>query len=147
MRHRVERVRCPVCRNNEILRPICTGCKGEGEAIVVHHPNGIQIEVHPLSDEALLREMYPDAETPVHSRTTLAQAWMNFLQMVELMHASPMQKREMKRAFFAGAHWMLEMCSIQMDPDREPTADDVEYLQRISAEIQQFNEDIQRGSA
>lgn len=147
MRHRIERTRCPVCRNSPILRSICTGCKGTGEAIIVHHPNGIEIEVYPVGDEEMLRAMYPDAPTPVHSRTTIAQAFHNFKFVVEIVHAPPIQQREMKRAFYAGAYWMLEMCSVQMDPDRDATADDLEYLQRISAEIESFNDDIQHGRA
>lgn len=147
MRHRVERQRCPVCRDSPILRPICTGCGGTGVAIVVHYPDDIQIDVHPLKDEEMLRALYPDTPTPVHERTTLTSAWMRFRQLVEITHAPKVQQREMKRAFFAGAHWMLEMCSIQMDPSSAPTADDLEYLQRISAEIQIFNDDIQAGRA
>jgi hypothetical protein len=146
MRHRVERTRCPVCRNSDILRSICTGCKGVGEAIIVHHPNGVEISIYPLKDEARLRALYPDDETPVHERTTLVQGWEEFAKMVEVPK-HPLIRREMKRSFFGGAHWMLEMCALQMDPAAEPTADDLEYLQRISAEIQKFNDAIQRGDA
>lgn len=147
MRHRVERARCPVCRNNPVLKSICTGCNGAGEAIILHHPNGLQIEIYPLEDETRLREQHPDESTPVHERTTLNQAWQKFVVMVEIQHASYAQKREMKRAFFAGAHWMLEMLQYQMDPQGEPTADDLEYMQRISAEIMTFNDAIQSGNA
>jgi hypothetical protein len=146
VRHRVERVVCPVCKNG-FLKSICTGCDGQGEAIILHKPGGSAIEIYPLRDEAKLREQYPDEETPVFERTTLTQAWQTFMQMVEMVHASEIQKREMKRAFFAGAYWMLEMCSVQMDPQSEPTADDLEYLQRIHAEIMQFNEWVQEGKA
>lgn len=146
MRHRVERATCPVCKNG-FLKSICTGCNGDGEAIILHKPNGYEIEVYPLVEEARLRAQYPDEPTPVVERTTLTQAWESFMKMVEILHAPAEQKREMKRAFFAGAFWMLDMCSVQMDPDKGPTADDLEYLQRIHAEIQKFNEDVQEGRA
>lgn len=146
MRHRVERVKCPVCRNSPALRSICTGCMGKGQAVVVHMPGG-SIEVYDLDSEARLRQQYPDAPTPVHERTTVDQAWEKLVDEIEIRHAHPMQLREMKRAFFAGTWWMLEVLSIQMDPQGEPTADDLEYLQRISDEIQHFNEAIQEGRA
>lgn len=147
MRHRVERTRCPVCRNSPVLKSICTACNGEGEAIVVHQPDGLAIEIYSVADEAKLREQYPDESTPVHQRTTMLQAWEQFMDIVEIRHAHSVQKREMRRAFYAGAWWMLEVLGIQLDPQGEPTADDLEYMQRISAEIQKFNEDIQYGKA
>jgi hypothetical protein len=128
------------------LKGICTGCNGRGEAVILHKP-GYEVEIHDVKDEERLRAQYPDEPTPVHERTTIQQAWQNFVTVVEIQHASYAQKREMKRAFFAGAHWMLDMCSIQMDPSSEPTADDIEYLQRVHAEIMHFNEAIQDGSA
>lgn len=146
MRHRIEKGRCPVCRNSPVLRSICSACNGIGEAITVHKP-GYEIEIYPLTSEAYVKRTYPDEETPVHDRTTVEQAFIGFLRMIELTHASDVQKREMKRSFFAGAWWMLEMASIQMDPDSEPTADDIEYMQRISDELKRFAESVEQGTA
>ena len=146
MRHRVERAMCPVCRANPILAKICTACHGEAEVILLHKP-GYELEIHPLHDEAILREQYPDEPTPVHERTTVVQAWNRFMDMVEIRHAPPAQRREMKRAFYSGAWWMLEVLPAQLDPDNVATPDDIEYLQRVSDEIQRFNDDIQAGRA
>lgn len=146
MRHRVERATCPVCKNG-ILKSICTGCNGDGEAVILHKPNGYEIEIYPVSEEARLRAEYPDEPTPVYERTTVHQAWELFVNMVEIRHAPYSQRREMKRAFYAGAFWMLDRLGVQLDPQGEPTADDLEYMQRIHAELIAFNEAIQEGRA
>lgn len=114
--------------------------------MIVHLP-GYEVELYPVADEAAVRERYPDEPTPVHERTTVAQAWERFVDAVEIRHARPAQLREMRRAFYAGAWWLLEVASIQMDPDAVATADDIEYLQRVSDEMQRFNQDIQEGRA
>lgn len=139
MRHRIERVRCPVCRNSPVLRPICTGCNGSGEAIIVHHPNGIEIEIYPSSDEEMLRAMYPDASTPTHARTTVAQAWKNFAKAIGIAPFG-LQHNEMKKSFYGGIAWFMEALSSQLDPDKEPTPDDLEYMQRVHAELTSFAE-------
>jgi hypothetical protein len=68
--------------------------------------------------------------------------------MIELT-APPqsIQYKEMRKSFYAGVHWFLETLSTQLDPDAEPTADDLEYMQRIFAELVQFNEDVKHGRA
>lgn len=48
---RVQRMRCPVCKNSPVLRKICTGCTGKGEAAVVIHSDA-DIEVFDVDQEA-----------------------------------------------------------------------------------------------
>lgn len=146
MRHHIVVGRCPCCRNESILREICTVCHGVGRVITVHLP-GPTVEFYPVELEETVRKKYPAEPTPVHERETLEHAWERFAQMVEVPLHHQMQYREMRRAFYAGVHWMLEELSIQLDPSGEPTADDLEYMQRIVAEIEQLNIDIQQGKA
>lgn len=121
-------------------------CHGVGRAVTVHLPN-YQVEFYPADMEDVVRKKYPATETPVHERATLEQAWERFAEMVEVPLHNQMQYRDMKRAFYAGVHWTIEMLGIQLDPSGEPTADDLEYMQRLVAETERFVEDVQRGRA
>jgi hypothetical protein len=146
MRHHIVIGRCPCCHNDSTLKEICTVCHGVGRAITVHLPN-YKVEFYPVDLEDVVRRKYPAADTPVHERATVEQAWERFAQMVEIPLHRQDQYREMRRAFYAGVHWVIDELSVQLDPSSETTADDLEYLQRIYAEVQQFNEDIQAGRA
>lgn len=148
MKRRIERTRCPVCRNSDILRPICTGCGGTGVAVVVYHPDGLQIDIYPSKDEAMVRALYPDeATTPSHERATVAVGWYDFALSIGLLIKSPTQQFEMKKAFYAGVYWFLTVLTEQLDADPQPTGDDIEYMQRVYAELIQFNDDVKSGRA
>lgn len=77
----------------------------------------------------------------------IADAWRDFEIQVVPLNAPDVQRTECRRAFYQGAlslfHGMVKM----FDPDKEPTEADLKKMEAISAEIDQFLEDLQQGRA
>ena len=80
-------------------------------------------------------------------RRTLADQWSQFVRKVGLTNMHAIQRKEMRRAFYAGAASLLDAMMTGLDEDREPTADDLAYLDRISDELEKFGLDIAAGKA
>lgn len=80
-------------------------------------------------------------------RTSLSQAWATFERMVLPDSAPNDQRREMRRAWYAGVDWMLNSIIGELDEESEPTADDLAYMESIHAELVEFAQRIQRGLA
>jgi hypothetical protein len=57
--------------------------------------------------------------------------------------ASPVQLDEMRTAFFAGAQHLFGSIMGALDPDAEPTEQDMERMNKIDAELRAFIEEYQ----
>ena len=53
-------------------------------------------------------------------------------------HASAVQLEEMRNAFFAGAHHLMNSIVATLDPDAEPTENDIRRLSLIHHELDVF---------
>lgn len=77
----------------------------------------------------------------------MAAEWQSFSDSVLPPKAGPVQRTEMRRAFYAGALAVLHGIMTSLDPDDEPTPDDLDRMDRLNAELQAFGEALRRGEA
>ena len=73
------------------------------------------------------------------------QAWRSYSERVIPAHAGAVQRQEMRRAFYAGATTLLASIMVALDPGTEPTDADLQRMQGIQDELDQFVADLQRG--
>jgi hypothetical protein len=59
--------------------------------------------------------------------------------------ASPIQVKECRLAFFAGAQHLFASIMTALDPDKEPTEDDMRRMSMIHSELEAFVEEIKKG--
>lgn len=57
--------------------------------------------------------------------------------------APPIQLQEMRNAFFAGAQHLFASIITVLDPDEEPTADDMKRMELIDEELRAFIQDFE----
>lgn len=57
--------------------------------------------------------------------------------------APPVQVEEMRNAFFAGAQHLFNSVMSVLDPEDEVTEDDMERMNKISAELEAFIDDFE----
>lgn len=75
---------------------------------------------------------------------TIEEAWDSFHREVIPRHASLIQVQEMRRAFYAGAHGMMEINSKLTDFSDDEA---VEILEAVVNELHQFVRDVAAGKA
>lgn len=76
-------------------------------------------------------------QIPLRERRSLAEMWENFRQKA-IPNVSDHQTHDMKRAFYAGALVVFEITMENLDPDKEPTEFDIQYVDSIFKEIESF---------
>jgi len=64
--------------------------------------------------------------------------WNSYRKMVVPSEASDVQVRETRQAFFAGAAILFESLMIMLEPSDEPTDTDMQRMEDIQSEIDEF---------
>jgi hypothetical protein len=78
-------------------------------------------------------------------RYLIARQWEDFAHAVSLEQRQTQEIREVKRAFYAGCHGLLNAISDALDePGAEP---DFGLMDHINAEIQDFAKDVMEDRA
>jgi hypothetical protein len=80
-------------------------------------------------------------------QSTIAGEWASLEATVFTDNVSPMQRREMRRAFYSGAASLMAMIMMGLDPGDDATAADVSCLEGWREELERFSEDLQAGRA
>lgn len=80
-------------------------------------------------------------------RQLMAEQWDQFARSVMPKDAPESQRREMRRAFYAGAQSILFRVIESFAPEAEPTADDLQIMEDLHNELQEFGKLIQQGRA
>lgn len=75
---------------------------------------------------------------------SIAAMWMMFETQVMPLNAPPIQRKEMRRAFYAGAHAMLEECVLAAGL---PQDDAVAVLRSLNNESAAFGAKVAAGGA
>lgn len=75
----------------------------------------------------------------------MSELWKEFEIKVLPPTAGPVQRREMKRAFYAGAQSLLTAILAMLDPGDEPTLDDLARMEALNSEILAFFRAVERG--
>jgi hypothetical protein len=80
-------------------------------------------------------------------RQLMAEQWDQFARAVLPPGTSPVQRQEMRRAFYAGAQAILFKVIAVFAPDSEPTDGDLQIMQDVHEELQNFNKAVKEGRA
>ncbi len=80
-------------------------------------------------------------------RQLVAEQWDQFARGVLPRDAPEAQRREMRRAFYAGAQAILFRVIEAFAPETEPTAEDLQVMRDVHDELQEFGKLIQQGRA
>ena len=73
--------------------------------------------------------------------------WMGFMMEVIPLGAPQIQLDEMRIAFYAGASYLLGAIMGMLDPEAEPTDNDMRRLDNIAAELSAYCEAMQQKAA
>lgn len=77
----------------------------------------------------------------------MAEQWDQFARAVLPVKTPPDQRREMRRAFYAGAQAILFRVIAAFAPDTEPTTEDVQIMEDLNQELIDFSKDVEKGRA
>lgn len=80
-------------------------------------------------------------------RQLMAEQWDEFSGKVLPKPCSEIQKREMRRAFYAGAQSILFRVIQSFAPETEPTEEDLQIMEDLHDELQNFAKAIGEGKA
>lgn len=80
-------------------------------------------------------------------RQLMAEQWDQFARGVLSPNAPAIQKQEMRRAFYAGAQAILFRVIEAFAPDSEPTAEDLQVMEDLHQELQDFGKAVKEGRA
>jgi dsDNA-specific endonuclease/ATPase MutS2 len=78
---------------------------------------------------------------------SLAEQWATYRERVVPEDAPPVQVVESRRAFYAGTESLLRSMMTGLDPGTEPTEADLDRMDQLEAELEQFAEDVKQGLA
>lgn len=87
------------------------------------------------------------SNTPLVRIPPIAEQWESFQREVLPPDCSLVQRREMRRAFYAGARCLLSAIMRGLDPGTEPTEDDIARMEEIEMEFKQYELDLKGGRA
>ncbi len=74
----------------------------------------------------------------------MAEAWESYSKAVLSPQCSKIQRREMQKAFYAGAHGVITGLCDLFDIEREPTEDDYAKMKATMEELETFAESVQK---
>jgi hypothetical protein len=80
-------------------------------------------------------------------RQLMAEQWDDFARRVLPISTSPTQRREMRRAFYAGAEAILMRVIESFAPENEPTPEDVQLMENVYQELTTFAAEVKAGRA
>ena len=87
------------------------------------------------------------AASTIVKRMLMAEQWDQFARTVLPANCSVVQKREMRRAFYSGAQSILFRVIASFAPESEPTEEDIQIMEDLSGELQDFAELVKTGRA
>jgi hypothetical protein len=83
----------------------------------------------------------------MNQRAMVRDEWLSYRLQVIPSDAPSRQIAECRRAFYAGAEMLLTAIMSGLDPDKEPTQADQDYLAALHTELLTFARDVKEGKA
>jgi hypothetical protein len=80
-------------------------------------------------------------------RASVAEQWDSFARAVLPIGTPPDQRREMRRAFYAGCEGLLSLFVNSLSPDPSATEEDVAIMYDVYAELIEFAAMVKAGRA
>ena len=66
------------------------------------------------------------------------KAWESYAKVVYPPNISAVQRKECRRAFFAGAHGLFHTITGFLEPGAEPTENDLKRMDLVAEELEDF---------
>lgn len=70
--------------------------------------------------------------------------WSSYRREVVPAQAPPVQVTECERAFYAGAHAVLELLIQQIDPSGDVTESDIALVESVTQDVQTYVDQVRR---
>lgn len=80
-------------------------------------------------------------------RLLVAEQWDMFARAIVPVGCSPVQKQEMRRAFYAGAQGVLFGVIFSLGTDEEAREADMQVIRDVHDELNSFSEMVKQGRA
>lgn len=80
-------------------------------------------------------------------RQLMAEQWDSFARAVFTRETPGIQRKEMRRAFYAGAQAILHGVIAAFAPESEPTVEDLKIMADLDRELSDFAEMVKAGRA
>jgi hypothetical protein len=80
-------------------------------------------------------------------RLLIQEQWNGFARAVLPSDASAVQRTEMRRAFYGGAHALLCLVMNSLAPEAEPTPEDLRFIADLHQELEDFKDRVKQGRA
>jgi hypothetical protein len=80
-------------------------------------------------------------------RRMMAEQWNSFAESVLPPNVGPVQRQEMRRAFYAGGQAIMLKIIQSLAPETEPTASDLRLMDDLHEELNSFAEAVRMGLA
>lgn len=74
-------------------------------------------------------------------------AWLSYRRDVVPNDADAVQITESRRAFYAGAQTLFSLVMANVSSDAEPTDADLQFMEDVTEELQQFPNEVRSGRA
>lgn len=74
----------------------------------------------------------------------IEEGWKKYRAMVVPANAGEVQIAETRQAFYAGAAVLFESLMRSLDPEKEPTANDMRIMDGLQAEIDEFGHSLDK---
>jgi hypothetical protein len=84
---------------------------------------------------------------PAVKRQLMAEQWDQFARAILPPGVGPVQRQEMRRAFYAGAESILFRVIQAFAPETEPTAADMQIMSDLVQELRDFADQVKQGRA
>ena len=78
---------------------------------------------------------------------TIIDGWNAYTVVVIPPTAGPHQRRQMRRAFYAGVAWLLGICGEISEIDAIDEQSGARMLSKIAAELEDYSDDVAGGRA
>lgn len=92
-------------------------------------------------------EVIPTDPPPTAKRRLMGEQWEMFSRSVFNNETPDFQRKEMRRAFYAGAQGVIFKVIASIAPDTEPTEADIQVIQDLYEELQAFEKLVEEGRA
>lgn len=80
-------------------------------------------------------------------RRLMAEQWDQFARLILPANCPEIQRKEMRCAFYAGAQAILFRVIEAFAPESEPTAEDLQIMEDVHQELEDFAGDVAKGRA
>jgi hypothetical protein len=106
-----------------------------------------QAQGHEIRAQGRRKAAAPGVERMSAKRQLMGEQWDSFARAIFNKDTPDVQRREMRRAFYAGGEAILFKILTEFAPDAEPTEADLQIMDDLHKELLEFGKLMQQGRA